>query len=277
MIETALPLSIPLTLTPLFVNAIVMLITLLYGCIEDIKDRSVPAIMWYPALAIGIICLAYFIWETGTFDNTVYLYPIFIMMFFFIIAFYLFAYFNVFGLGDAKALITITICIPIFPLVPLFGYPPYGIIPYVFFPLSVLTNTVLATIAAPICIFIYNLFKRNIAPIPTMFLGTPIPSKDLQNTYGIVMERFEMQDGAIQRQFIGFGTALRQMITGEGRIYTKDLRENPKAYKKQLELYNKVDTVWISYALPYLIPITIGFIITLICGDLMYAFFWSIF
>jgi len=272
MIETALPLSIPPTLTPLLVSAIVMLITLLYGCIEDLKDRSVPAIMWYPALAIGIICLAYFIWETGTFGYTAYLYPIFFMMLFFIIAFYLFAYFNVFGLGDAKALITLTICIPIFPLVPLLGYPPYGIIPYVFFPLSVLTNTVLATIVAPICIFMYNLFKRNIAPIPTMFLGIPVPSKELKNTYGIVMESFEMQDGAIQRQFIGFGTALRQMITGEGRVYTKDLRENPKAYKKQLELYNKVDTVWISYALPYLIPITIGFIVTLIFGDLFYAF-----
>ena len=86
-----------------------------------------------------------------------------------------------------------------------------------------------------------------------------------------------MQEGAIQREFIGFWTALRQMITGEGRVYTKDLRENPKTYKKQLELYNKVDTIWISYALPYLIPITIGFIVTLICGDLLHAFFEWIF
>jgi len=282
MIEAALPLSIPPTLTPLLISAIVMLITLLYGCIEDLKDRSVPAVMWYPALAIGIICLAYFIWKTGTIGTTAFLYPIFIMMVFFIIAFYLLTYFNVFGLGDAKALITLTICIPIFPLVPLFGfppygtlleYPPYGIIPYVFFPLSVLTNTVLATIAAPICIFIYNLFKRNIAPIPTMFLGIPVPSKELANTYGIVMETFEMEDGVIQRQFIGFGTALRQMFSGKGRVYTKDLRENPKAYKKEIELYNKVDRIWISYALPYLIPITIGFIVALICGDIFYAIF----
>jgi preflagellin peptidase FlaK len=277
MIETALPLSIPPTFTLFLLSIVALLVTLVYGCIEDLKDRSVPAVMWYPALAIGIICLVYFVWETNKLENIAYLLPIFFLMMFFIIAFFLFAYFNLFGLGDAKALITITICIPIFPLVPLFGYPYYGIIPYVFFPLSVLTNTVLATIAAPICIFIYNLFKRNIAPIPTMFLGIPIPSKELQNTYGIVMESFEMQDGAIQRQFIGFGTALRQMITGEGRVYTKDLRENPKAYKKQLELYNKVDTIWISYALPYLIPITIGFIVTLICGDLLHAFFEWIF
>jgi preflagellin peptidase FlaK len=104
-----------------------------------------------------------------------------------------------------------------------------------------------------------------------MFLGIPVPSKTLEDTYGIVMERFELQDEIIQREFIGLRAALHQMITGEGRVYTKDLRENPKSYKKQLELYHQVDSIWISYALPYLIPITIGFIVTFICGDLIYA------
>ena len=271
MIETTLALSIHPPFTPFLISAGVMLITLLYGCIEDLKDRSVPAVMWYPALAVGIICFAYVVWEIVALGDADFLFPIFLMMVFFIIAFYLFAYFNIFGLGDAKALITITICIPIFPLIPLLGYPPYGVVPYVFFPLSVLTNTVLATLIAPLAIFLYNLYKRNIAPLSTMFLGIPVPSKTLENTYGIVMERFEKQDDAIHREFISFGTALHQMITGEGRVYTKDLRENPKAYKKQLELYHQVDSIWISYALPYLIPITIGFIITLICGDLIYA------
>lgn len=277
MIETALPLSIPPTFAPFLISIVAMLVTLVYGCIEDLKDRSVPAVMWYPALVIGIICLVFFVWETNKLENIVYLLPIFFMMTFFIIAFYLFAYFHLFGLGDAKALITITICLPIFPLVPLLGYPPYGIVPYVFFPLSVLTNTVLMTMLAPLFIFIYNLCKRNIAPISTMFLGIPVPSKTLLNTYGFVMERFEIQDGSIQRQFIGFGAALYQMITGEGRVYTKDIRENPKAYKKQLELYNQVDSIWISHALPYLIPITIGFIVTFICGDLIYAIFERLF
>ena len=272
MIETTQLFLYP-PFTPFLISAGVMLITLLYGCFEDLKDRSVPAIMWYPALAVGIICLAYVIWEIGTLGETAFLFPIFLMMIFFIIAFYLFAYFNIFGLGDAKALITLTICIPIFPLIPLLGYPPYGIVPYVFFPLSVLTNTVLATLVAPLIIFIYNVYKRNMAPISTMFLGIPVPSKTLENTYGIVMEKFEMQEGIVHREFIGFGAAVRQMITGEGRVYTKDLRENPKAYKKQLELYHQVDSIWISYALPYLIPITIGFIITLIFGDLIYAIF----
>ncbi|MDR2856206.1 MAG: prepilin peptidase [Methanomicrobiales archaeon] len=271
MIETALPLSIPPTFTPFLISIAAMLVTLVYGCIEDLKDRSVPAVMWYPALVIGIICLVYFVWETKKLENIVYLLPIFCMMIFFIIAFYLFAYFHLFGLGDAKALMTVTICIPIFPLVPLFGYPPYGIAPYAFFPLSMFTNTVLMTIFAPLSLFLYNLCKRNIAPISTMFLGIPVPSKTLLDTYGIVMENFEIQDGTIQRQFIGFRAALYQMITGKGRVYTKDLRENPKKYAKQLELYNQVDSIWISHALPYLIPITIGFIVTLICGDLIYA------
>jgi preflagellin peptidase FlaK len=269
MIETVETVWLPPTL-PLLVSAIVMLITLLYGCKEDLKERSVPAVMWYPALAIGIICLICFIWNTEKIGNTPYLVPLIPLMLFFIVVFYLLANFNVFGLGDAKALICITICVPIFPLVPLLGYPPYGIAPYVFFPLSVLTNTVLATIAVPLYIFVYNLIKGNKASITTMFLGTPVPSKNIQDTYGIVMETFEMKDGKVQRQFIGFKAALHQMITGENRIYTKDLRENPRDYKKELELYRQVETIWISYAMPYLIPITIGFIVTLLCGDVIY-------
>ena len=271
MIETAFLLSMPPTFAPFLISIAAILVTLVYGCIEDLKDRTVPAVMWYPALVIGSICLASFIWETHTLEHIGYLFPIFCMMAFFIIAFYLFAFFHLFGLGDAKALITITICVPLFPFLPLLGYPPYGIVPYVFFPLSMLANTVLITILVPLFIFLYNLCKRNIAPISIMFLGVPVPSKDLQDTYGIVMERFKVQDKTIQREFIGFWAALHQMITGEGRVYTKDLRENPKAYKKQLEVYNQVDSIWISYALPYLIPITIGFIVTFICGDLMYA------
>jgi len=36
-------------------------------------------------------------------------------------------------------------------------------------------------------------------------------------------------------------------------------------------MYKKAGTVWISYAVPFIIPITAGFITAVIFGDLLFA------
>lgn len=53
--------------------------------------------------------------------------------------------------------------------------------------------------------------------------------------------------------------------------YTKSLKENPNQYRKELELYKKAGTVWISYGVPFLIPITAGFLTALVLGDFFMA------
>jgi hypothetical protein len=52
--------SLPPIMLPLLINAIILLITLLYGCREDIRERAVPVVMWYPAAAFGIVMLIWF-------------------------------------------------------------------------------------------------------------------------------------------------------------------------------------------------------------------------
>jgi preflagellin peptidase FlaK len=59
------------------------------------------------------------------------------------------------------------------------------------------------------------------------------------------------------------------MYSGEGRVYTKDLRENPELFKKELALYKNAGTVWISYAVPFIIPITLGLITAIVFGDFL--------
>jgi preflagellin peptidase FlaK len=61
------------------------------------------------------------------------------------------------------------------------------------------------------------------------------------------------------------------MYSGEGRIYTKDLREHPEQFSRELELYRNAGTVWISYAVPFIIPITAGLITAVIFGDFLLA------
>ena len=75
----------------------------------------------------------------------------------------------------------------------------------------------------------------------------------------------------ISRKFIGFSDSLRRMVIGVGRVYTKDLREHPEDYTHELAMYKKAGTVWISYAVPFIVPITAGLVTAIVFGDLLLA------
>ncbi len=261
------PLSIPEYFLPLVINAVVLLITLLYGCWQDIKERAVPVVMWYPMLIIAGPSIIYF-WYTslteGYFQNLIPFIPLIV---FFCIAFYLFTYFNLFGMGDAKALIWITLLVPLFPVVPIFGYSMLGFEPFVFLPFSVLINAVIINLILPVGFFIYNLIKRNKAPFRYMFLGYPVDGKKIEDSFGIVMEDIKLSNGKLIRNFIPVGYAIKDLVSGGRRIYTKSLKEEPEKYKEELNAYRNAGQVWISYGVPFLIPITLGLITAIIIGD----------
>jgi preflagellin peptidase FlaK len=181
--------------------------------------------------------------------------------------FYIFGRMHLFGGADAWALIFISFCIPTFPFTPLLGNPPLGFLSF-----SVLINALLLNLVAPIGIFIINIIRGNRAPLMYMFFGFPVNGQRIQNEWGFVMEDFEEKKGHVSRRFIGFWDSIKRMYTGEGRVYTKDLREHPEEFKKELALYGNAGIVWISYAVPFIIPITAGLITAIVFGDLLFAF-----
>lgn len=259
--------SMPAIMLPLFINAIALIITLLYGCREDIRERAVPVVMWYPAIAIGIPMLFWFWYGVITAGDLPYMMPLIPLMVFFVVAFYLFTRFNLVGMADTKALILITVLIPCFPFVPLTGYPLFGYPPYVFLPFSVLFNAVILNLILPIGFFCMNVMKGNRAPLPYLFLGFPVNGETIADQFGIVMEEFSEDNEILTRKFIGVGAAIQDLVSGGKRVYTKSLKENPRKYQKELALYKKAGTVWISYGVPFLIPITGGLLTALLFGD----------
>jgi len=263
------PFSYSPVMLPLLINAIVLLITLLYGCREDIRERAVPVVMWYPAAVTGILMLAWFWHSVIVSGDLPYLIPLIPLIIFFVIAFYLFTRFHLMGMADTKALILITVLVPCFPFVPLAGYPLFGYPPYVFLPFSVLFNAVVLNLLLPVAFFFINVIKGNKAPLPYLFLGYPVNGRTIADEFGIVMENFEETEKGLFRSFIPVRTAIRDMLAGGDRIYTKSLKENPEKYRKELELYKKAGTVWISYGVPFLIPITAGFLTAIVLGDLL--------
>jgi archaeal preflagellin peptidase FlaK len=252
--------------TEMLVSSLAVLATLCYASVLDIKDRRVPFRTWYPMLVIGIPAAAYFYLSIGLLGRWGLVAGYLALSGIFSLMFYLFAVKNLFGGADAWALIFISACIPFFPLEPYFGYPPMGFLPF-----SVLTNAVILNLVAPLGIFGMNIVKKNRAPLPYMFFGFPVDGETIQQTFGFVMEDFDEKNGTLTRRFVGIRESIRRMFSGEGRIYTKDLRLHPERYKKELGLYKKAGTVWISYAVPFIIPITAGLISAILLGDFLFV------
>jgi preflagellin peptidase FlaK len=179
--------------------------------------------------------------------------------------FLVFAIMNLFGFADAIALICIALFVPQFPFEPLLGYPPIDFLPF-----SALTNAVILNLVTPVGIFILNIMRGNHAPFPYTFFGFPVKGETIEHTYGFVMEEFGEKEGGLERRWIPVSSALFQMVTAK-RVYTKDLKRYPEKYRKELALYRKAGTVWISYGVPFILPILAGFATALFGGDILFA------
>lgn len=219
---------------------------------------------WYFMLIVVIFAIAsfYMMFEGGWGMQGIYI----ALAAVFCGVFYLFGRMHLFGGADAWALIFIAFCIPTFPLTPLLNNPPLGFLSF-----SALINALILNLVAPVGIFVINIVKGNRAPLPYMFFGFPVKGDKIQDSWGFVMEEFTETKGVVSRRFIGFFDSLRRMYSGEGRMYTKDLREHPEEFTQELAMYKKAGTVWISYAVPFIIPITAGLITAIIFGDFLLA------
>jgi preflagellin peptidase FlaK len=249
----------------LIIPALAVGATLCYASLLDVKERRVPFKTWYPMLVAGIPFTAFFygILITGG-DFRLAFYFLALTLFFSFI-FYLFAYFGFFGGADAWALIFVAALVPAFPIIPLLGLSPVG-----FFPFSVLINAVLLNLVTPLGIYFYNVKQGNQAPFPYRFLGFPVGGDQIAESSGFVMEDITEEEGQLHRRFFGIRESLRGMSSGKGRVYTLAMRRNPDAFTRELDLYRKAGRVWISYGVPFIVPITAGFITALLFGDIIF-------
>ncbi len=234
---------------------------------ETSRESSVSDVLarWYFVLIVVIFAIVSILLLTGAGGWGIQGLVI-LLLAVFCGVFYTFGRMNLFGGADAWALVFVAFCVPVFPVTPLLGTSPLG-----FFAFTVLINALLLNLVAPVGIFIINLARGNRAPLMYLFFGFPVRGGEIQKEWGFVMEEFGEKDGKVERKFIGFFDAIRRMYAGEGRVYTKDLREHPEDYSRELAMYKKAGTVWISYAVPFIIPITAGFVTAVVFGDFLFA------
>ncbi|HNS82361.1 MAG TPA: A24 family peptidase C-terminal domain-containing protein [Methanolinea sp.] len=257
---------------PLAIGSAAVLCTFLYASCRDLKERRVPFRTWYPMLAVTLPMAAWFYASfliMGEWTIPAYFLALTAI---FAVVFYLFAWLNLFGGADAWALIFLSVSIPAFPIEPLSGYPPAG-----FFPFAVLVNALLLNLLTPLLLGLQNLLRGQRAPFPYMLLGYPVPAVELPGAYGFIMEDIEEnEDGSITRRFVRPLEAVRRMFSGEKRIYTKDLRLHPENYSKEIALFKLAGQVWISYGIPFIVPLTAGFLSALFFGDILFFLIKSV-
>lgn len=211
----------------------VAVLILLYASILDWKHREIDDRSWLSMVVLGIIFAGYDYIRFGQFFTV----KIFAVSFLVSLALaYALYYTGLMGGGDGKILMGIGSMFPFYPYVGVFTIFPL-------FVLSVFVNAIFLSAVMPVIFFISNLKRL----------------KEI----GCLKEFFIM--------FLGYKKKASQVndhevIIGDGRDFRIFLNA------KDIELGKKGDNdeeVWVTPALPFVIPIMIGFLMSLVYGDIL--------
>ncbi len=238
----------------------------------DYKFREVSNRMWilFAPIGFALTFLQYYLeYITGK-ASTVFLYWFISIAVTTGISLALF-YADFFGGADAKALICLSITIPVYPE----SSPARLNVMIPLFPVAVLVNAVFASSMLVLAILCYNTI-RYVQLKGEMFKGFEDESlwrKALVFITGVKVDLEKLKGGS---HYIPLEYSIKER---NGEI-TRHLRVSPKLEEKNLENLDWLNgQVWATPGLPFLIFVTIGFIAALFFGDftvwlvdLMFAF-----
>ncbi len=227
---------------------------LLYSCYTDIKTRRVTNNLWLIMLTGGFLFVGYDILTKGI----PYIQHLLLSAGLIFIFVYILFQIGTFGGADAKSLIVISIILPSYPLINAFGYHfPINQPLIDLFSFGILGNAVLLTIVVPIGLAVYNILKMGlqIDNLQFIFIGYKSRISDLENKHIKLIQSFEEENGQIKFRFRRGGVDINKDIIVE----LKNL------YKRGLIK----DEVWVTPGLPFMIPITLGFFVAVIYGDMI--------
>lgn len=157
------------------------------------------------------------------------------------------------GGADAKALMSIAILVPFYPIFYFFPIidPIMVETTQLFFPFIfvVLLNAVLIQVVLPIGFAIYNAYKGDFS-FPQCFFG------------------YKMEIDKAKRKFVW----LMEKIVDDEHVLVLFPKKNDgmdEDIKKLKEA--RMERVWITPKIPFIVPITIGFIISFFIGNLLFG------
>jgi preflagellin peptidase FlaK len=194
---------------------------------RDVRTRRLPNRLWYPLLAIGLVALA---WDTlghlpvAGVDDRLFLVRVGISLLVVVPLAYGLWWIGGFGGADAKAMITLAVLFPTYPVFYLAsGAYPAVVTDIGVFSMTILTNAVLVGLAYPVYLGVHNGIRGDRAPV--MFLGRRTAVSTLPTEHGRLFETTE----GFTRDGLDID-ALRMYLRWRGTTLD-DVRSAPAAHR----------------------------------------------
>jgi len=230
---------------------------LLYSCYTDIRTRRVTNNLW-KIMLIGVFFFWIYDFYTKGYSYLINLFISTLVIFIFV---YILFQLGLFGGADAKSLIMISLILPRYPVLEVFGYnfPHHQPLPLFsnFFAFGVFENAVLMTGVVPIGFALYNFIRHGYKidnPLYA-FIGYRIRISELPGKQHIkLMHDFELINGKVKSRFRRGGLEIDERL----------MQKLQKLSGKGL-----IEEVWVTPGLPFMIPITLGFFTSVFYGDMI--------
>lgn len=218
---------------------------LIYACKVDLEERRVPNRVWKYMLAtlLPIVFVEYLLTEFNL------IFAVIQFAFIFTLSYMLFRL-GMWGGADAKALMVLSASFPVFPEIsalPLLN-KGFGILAF-----STLSNSVIFSPAVVIYVFLKNLKSglKNGNPI-YYFTGYQVDADKIPRFHNLL--EFIDKDKIVR---------VKKGIEPDEKMLM-GLKKAKKA--------GRIDKVWVTPGLPFLVFITAGFLISVIIGDVLFEF-----
>lgn len=244
------PFQIPLSLfVPLSISALAVLLTFIVAAFQDLRTRTVYRAVWYPAAIVGGLCAALFwvnlaVQSSLSFEMLLNLSISLIL----VVVFFAFSYLGMFGKADAKALILLSLTVPVTPFAE-WIFPSLAV--------STVVNAGVLTLAVPIFCLAYNIARKNRAPFWLMCSARPVRGSEVIKHFGFIAENIFEDKTGVQKSFVNLKDSLFSLRQSP-RMNTRCLRDEPEKYEGMLLLCSKCETVWVTVGIPLLVPLTAG-------------------
>jgi preflagellin peptidase FlaK len=240
-------------------RVIVSIVILGYSCVTDWKIRRAPNKLWYFMGGIALLFNLYAFW-LNDFDLGFLLWLGAGVAFIYALVYIIFKV-GGFGGADAKSLIAIALMFPLYPIIELAGmsFPIANNVMSPVFSLSVLGNAVVLTIIVPLGMLVYNLLTAPFGEVISnpigAFTGYKAAISQLKGKHLRLMHHYEETDGRVEKQMTFKGPDLDNQTLDELSKWHSEGKIGEK--------------VWVTPKLPFLIPITLGFLAAVFYGDIL--------
>ncbi len=235
-----------------YIRTIISVSMLGYASYKDVKTREIHDIVWIIPAAIGLIIDVYELY-LGNITVRGVLFSVGFMVALSGILWY----FSLFGEADLIAFVTLAI---IHPRVPVYGYIGYTPL---FFSFTLIANSAIAGLLTAFYTFAVNLmdtlrgrdlFMRHrdvsaLKKLTIMFTGRNIPLKSIR------------------------GPPFEYPLEVKGELVIKpDIFDDDEANKAFRILRERgAEWVWVSATLPYIVVLLVGYLISVVYGDVMFS------